>query len=57
MMNLATDVLMHMITVLNDKPDWRMRATFYESCPVIAKHLGQSRCGKLLPFLQQVLLF
>lgn len=48
---------MHMITMLNDKPDWRMRATFYESCPVVAKHLGQNRCSKLLPFLQQVLLF
>lgn len=52
---LATDILMHMITLLNDKKDWRIRATFFESCPIVAKHLGQNRCRKLKPFLQQVI--
>lgn len=50
----STDILMHMITLLNDKKDWRMRATFFESCPIVAKHLGQNKCRTLKPFLQQV---
>lgn len=52
---LATDILMHTITLLNDKKDWRIRATFYETAPIVAKHLGQNRCRKLKPFLQQVI--
>ncbi|KAI3421161.1 phosphoinositide-3-kinase, regulatory subunit 4 [Globodera pallida] len=49
----VTDVLMHMITLLNDKHDWRVRAAFFEACPVLAQHLGQNRNSKLMPFLQQ----
>lgn len=50
----AVDILMHMITLLNDKADWRLRATFYDSCPIVARHVGQIRNSKLRPFLQQV---
>ncbi|OZC11786.1 hypothetical protein X798_00967 [Onchocerca flexuosa] len=36
----ATDVLLsHLITFLNDKVDWRLRASFFECCPIIA-HFG-----------------
>ncbi|KAL3105847.1 hypothetical protein niasHT_026622 [Heterodera trifolii] len=49
----VTDVLMHMITLLNDKNDWRVRAAFFEACPVLAQHMGQNRNSKLMPFLQQ----
>uniref|UniRef100_A0A915ES12 non-specific serine/threonine protein kinase n=1 Tax=Ditylenchus dipsaci TaxID=166011 RepID=A0A915ES12_9BILA len=51
--NQATDILMHMSTLLNDKADWRIRATFFEGCPVVARNLGKNRCSKLKPFLQQ----
>jgi hypothetical protein len=50
---LAEYVLMHMITLLNDKSDWELRATFFESCPVVAQHLTTVRNSKILPFLQQ----
>uniref|UniRef100_A0A1I8B8H4 non-specific serine/threonine protein kinase n=1 Tax=Meloidogyne hapla TaxID=6305 RepID=A0A1I8B8H4_MELHA len=45
------DVLLHMISLLNDKNDWRIRSAFYEACPILAKHLGQNRTSKLKPFL------
>ncbi|KAL3105123.1 hypothetical protein niasHT_028795 [Heterodera trifolii] len=49
----VTDVLMHMITLFNDKNDWRVRAAFFEACPMLAQHMGQNRNSKLMPFLQQ----
>lgn len=49
----VTDVLMHMISLLNDKNDWRIRAAFFEACPVLAKHMGENQTSKLKPFLQQ----
>jgi hypothetical protein len=39
--------------LLNDKNDWRIRSAFFESCPIIAKHLGQSETSRLQPFLLQ----
>uniref|UniRef100_A0A914D2B2 non-specific serine/threonine protein kinase n=1 Tax=Acrobeloides nanus TaxID=290746 RepID=A0A914D2B2_9BILA len=51
--NRKTDVLMHMITLLNDKLDWRLRATFFENCPLVASQTSPVRNSKLKPFLQQ----
>ncbi|KAI6188317.1 Non-specific serine/threonine protein kinase [Aphelenchoides besseyi] len=51
--NKAVDVLMHMITLLNDKEDWSLRATFFVSCPTVAAHSTTIRNSKLVPFLQQ----
>lgn len=51
----SSDVLLsHMITFLNDKNDWRLRATFYDCCPALAAFIGwQSSTVILKPLLQQ----
>lgn len=51
----SSDVLLsHMITFLNDKNDWRLRATFYDCCPALAAYIGwQSSTIILKPLLQQ----
>uniref|UniRef100_A0A914VQF4 non-specific serine/threonine protein kinase n=1 Tax=Plectus sambesii TaxID=2011161 RepID=A0A914VQF4_9BILA len=50
----ASDVLLsHMITFLNDKVDWRLRATFFECCPVAAAYIGWQSTLILKPLLQQ----
>uniref|UniRef100_A0A915PPG6 non-specific serine/threonine protein kinase n=1 Tax=Setaria digitata TaxID=48799 RepID=A0A915PPG6_9BILA len=52
--NYSTDVLLsHLITFLNDKVDWRLRASFFECCPVIAHFVGRQSTYILKSLLQQ----
>lgn len=54
----ATDVLLsHIITFLNDKIDWRLRASFFECCPTVAQFVGRQSTYILKSLLQQVSLF
>ncbi|VDO52962.1 unnamed protein product [Onchocerca flexuosa] len=51
----ATDVLLsHLITFLNDKVDWRLRASFFECCPIIAHFVGRQSTYILQSLLEQV---
>ena len=45
---------MHMITVLNDKKDWRLHTSFFKNSPVVARksHTG-SNSSFFFPLLQQ----
>lgn len=50
----ANDVLLsHMITFLNDKKDWQIRAAFYDYVPVVAAFIGQPCLGILTPLIYQ----
>ncbi|RDD40341.1 Phosphoinositide 3-kinase regulatory subunit 4 [Trichoplax sp. H2] len=50
----ASDVLLsHMITFLNDKSDWQMRGTFYDSIIGVAGYVGWQSLSMLRPLLQQ----
>ncbi|CAG9536519.1 unnamed protein product [Cercopithifilaria johnstoni] len=50
----ATDVLLsHLITFLNDKVDWRLRAAFFECCPIVAHMIGRQGTYILQALLQQ----
>uniref|UniRef100_A0A0N5ASF0 non-specific serine/threonine protein kinase n=1 Tax=Syphacia muris TaxID=451379 RepID=A0A0N5ASF0_9BILA len=50
----ATDVLLsHMITFLNDKVDWRLRAAFFQRCTITAKYVGRQSAFMLRSLLQQ----
>ncbi|VDM97464.1 unnamed protein product [Thelazia callipaeda] len=49
-----TDVLLsHLITFLNDKVDWRLRASFFECCPIIARFVGRQSTYILKSLLEQ----
>lgn len=51
----ASDVLVsHLITFLNDKNDWRLRASFYECVPALAAYIGWQSTLILKPLLHQV---
>ncbi|GMS84772.1 hypothetical protein PENTCL1PPCAC_6947 [Pristionchus entomophagus] len=45
-------LLSHMITMLNETVDWRMRVAFYESLPLVVKRRDLAATG-LPPLLQQ----
>lgn len=52
---IATDVLLsHLITFLNDKVDWRLRAAFFECCPIVAHMIGRQGTYILQELLLQV---
>ncbi|XP_054156048.1 phosphoinositide 3-kinase regulatory subunit 4-like [Oppia nitens] len=47
-------ILSHIITFLNDKNDFQLRASFFDNIIVIASYLGSDQCSKILqPLLQQ----
>ena len=51
----ANDVLLsHMITFLNDKQDWHLRGTFFDSIVGVASYVGWQSLAMLKPLLQQV---
>ena len=51
----ANDVLLsHMITFLNDKQDWHLRAAFFDSIVGVASYVGWQSLAMLKPLLQQV---
>lgn len=51
----ANDVLLsHMITFLNDKKDWHLRASFFDSIVGVASYVGWQSLAMLKPLLQQV---
>lgn len=43
-----------MITFLNDKVDWRLRAAFFECCPIVAHLIGRQGTYILQELLHQV---
>uniref|UniRef100_A0AC34Q419 Uncharacterized protein n=1 Tax=Panagrolaimus sp. JU765 TaxID=591449 RepID=A0AC34Q419_9BILA len=48
------NVLMHMITVLNDKSDWRLMSAFFKNCPIVARRNPKTRNSEFFyPLLQQ----
>ncbi|KAE9548761.1 hypothetical protein FO519_008034 [Halicephalobus sp. NKZ332] len=48
------NILMHMITVLNDKNDWRLMSSFFKNCPVVARRNPKTRNSEFFyPLLQQ----
>lgn len=50
----ANDVLLsHMITFLNDKSDWHLRAAFFDSIVGVAAYVGWQSSSILKPLLQQ----
>ncbi|VDK85564.1 unnamed protein product [Litomosoides sigmodontis] len=50
----ATDVLLsHLITFLNDKVNWRLRAAFFECCPIVAHLIGRQGTYILQELLHQ----
>ncbi|CAB4008676.1 Phosphoinositide 3-kinase regulatory subunit 4, partial [Paramuricea clavata] len=50
----ANDVLLsHMITFLNDKHDWHLRAAFFDSIVGVASYVGWQSLAMLKPLLQQ----
>nr|CAB3264882.1 phosphoinositide 3-kinase regulatory subunit 4 [Phallusia mammillata] len=50
----ANDVLLsHMITFLNDKQDWQLRAAFFRSLVSVASYVGWQSSHFLKPLLQQ----
>jgi len=50
----ANDVLLsHIITFLNDKQDWQLRAAFYDSIVGVAVYIGWHCLSILKPLLQQ----
>ncbi|XP_068178962.1 phosphoinositide 3-kinase regulatory subunit 4 [Antennarius striatus] len=50
----ANDVLLsHMITFLNDKNDWHLRAAFFHSIVGVAAYVGWQSSSILKPLLQQ----
>uniref|UniRef100_A0A1I7V7K1 non-specific serine/threonine protein kinase n=1 Tax=Loa loa TaxID=7209 RepID=A0A1I7V7K1_LOALO len=50
----TTDVLLsHLITFLNDKVNWRLRASFFECCHIIADFVGRQNTYVLFSLLQQ----
>ncbi|XP_046850772.1 phosphoinositide 3-kinase regulatory subunit 4-like isoform X2 [Xenia sp. Carnegie-2017] len=50
----ANDVLLsHMITFLNDKKDWHLRASFFDSIVGVASYVGWQSLAMLKPLLQQ----
>ncbi|XP_077453778.1 phosphoinositide 3-kinase regulatory subunit 4 [Stigmatopora argus] len=50
----ANDVLLsHMITFLNDKNDWHLRAAFFDSIVGVAAYVGWQSSAILKPLLQQ----
>ena len=51
----ANDVLLsHIITFLNDKHDWQIRAAFFDSIVGVAVYIGSQCLTILKPLLQQV---
>ena len=51
----ANDVLLsHMITFLNDKQDWHLRAVFFDSIVGVASYVGWQSLAMLKPLLQMV---
>ena len=44
-----------MITFLNDKYDWHLRAAFFSSIVGVASYVGWQSSGILKPLLQQVI--
>jgi phosphoinositide-3-kinase regulatory subunit 4 len=51
----ANDVLLsHMITFLNDKQDWHLRAAFFDSIVGVASYVGWQSLAMLKPLLQMV---
>ena len=54
----ANDILLsHMITFLNDKQDWHLRAAFFDSIVGVASYVGWQSLAMLKPLLQMVGLF
>lgn len=50
----ASDVLLsHMITFLNDKRDWQLRASFFDAITGVAAYVGWQSTVILKPLLQQ----
>ncbi|XP_070561673.1 phosphoinositide 3-kinase regulatory subunit 4-like isoform X2 [Ptychodera flava] len=50
----ANDVLLsHMITFLNDKDDWHLRGSFFDSIVGVAAYVGWQSSSILKPLLQQ----
>lgn len=50
----ASDVLLsHMITFLNDKQDWQLRASFFVAITSVASYVGWQSAQILKPLLQQ----
>jgi len=48
------NILMHMITVLNDKNDWRLMSSFFKNCPIVARRNPRTRNSEFFyPLLQQ----
>ena len=51
----ANDVLLsHIITFLNDKNDWHLRAAFFDNIVGVAAYIGVHSITILKPLLQQV---
>lgn len=51
----AKDVLLlHIITFLNDKQDWQLRATFFDCIVGVAVYIGWQCLPILKPLMQQV---
>ena len=54
----ANDVLLsHIITFLNDKQDWQLRAAFFDSIVGVAVYIGWHCLSIVKPLLQQVLFY
>ena len=45
----------HMITFLNDKQDWQLRGTFFDSIVGVAAYVGWHSLVMLRPLLEQVI--
>ena len=52
---LASDIILsHMVTYLNDKRDWQLRAEFYQCIVGIASYIGWQSSIVLEPLILQV---
>jgi phosphoinositide-3-kinase regulatory subunit 4 len=49
------EVLPHLITVLNEKHDWQLRAAFFENIIGISIYVGRTVFSHLLPCIEQAL--
>ena len=51
----ASDIILsHMITFLNDKRDWKLRAEFYQCIVGVASYIGWQSTSVLQPLIEQV---